>query len=112
MSEETMSNRPGPVRPPSAALLAGVARRDITPPIGIYARNWGAARHDVAEGIHRPLTATVLAMRSGADAPPLILASIDATWWQGRHEEWQTRGAVLVELGLPPEAVMISCSHT
>ena len=30
--------------------LLTVAREDITPPIGIYARNWGAAKHDVAEG--------------------------------------------------------------
>ena len=33
----------------------GVARRDVTPPVGIYARSWGAATHEVAEGVHRPL---------------------------------------------------------
>ena len=36
----------------------GVATRDITPPVGIYARSWGAATHEVAEGVHRPFTAT------------------------------------------------------
>ena len=29
----------------------GVATRDVTPPVGIYARSWGAATHDVAEGV-------------------------------------------------------------
>ena len=32
----------------------------ITPPIGIYHRMWGAALHDKATGVHRPLTATLL----------------------------------------------------
>lgn len=32
---------------------------DITPPVGIYHRMWGAAAHDRSEGIHRPLQARV-----------------------------------------------------
>ena len=28
--------------------LIGVSRVDVTPPVGIYARSWGAAKHDVA----------------------------------------------------------------
>ncbi len=43
----------------------GVARADITPPPGIYARSWGSAQHDAAEGIHRPLVATCLFLRGG-----------------------------------------------
>ena len=57
----------------------GVARSDITPPAGIYCRNWGAATHDVAEGIHRPLTLTALAILStDAKDDPLVL--IDAEY--------------------------------
>ncbi|HRX80412.1 MAG TPA: neutral/alkaline non-lysosomal ceramidase N-terminal domain-containing protein, partial [Pirellulaceae bacterium] len=41
---------------------AGVARGDVTPPIGIYHRMWGAATHDRSTGVHRPLTATVLSI--------------------------------------------------
>ena len=41
----------------------GVARRDVTPPAGIYARSWGAATHEIAEGIHRPFTATAAVLR-------------------------------------------------
>src|SRR5262245_54060804 len=34
----------------SFAGCIGVAREDITPPAGIYARNWGASQYDLAEG--------------------------------------------------------------
>ena len=39
----------------------GLGRRDTTPPSGIYARMWGAATHDLATGVHRPLSATARA---------------------------------------------------
>jgi hypothetical protein len=44
------------------------SRANITPPVGIYARNWGAAKHDVARAIHRSLTLTdmTLAPTTGA----------------------------------------------
>ena len=68
--------------PAAAAAHAGVGRRDITPPVGIYSRMWGAASHDVAEGVHRPLTATVLAL-SQPSVPPLLLVAMD---WVGVHD--------------------------
>ena len=98
--------------PFAASLLAGVARRDITPPVGIYARSWGAARHDVAEGIHRPLTATVLAMRTVTGGDPLVLAVLDAGWWQVAEDEWFVRGGLTDTLGLDTHRVMVSCTHT
>ena len=51
----------------------GVARREITPPVGIYARLWGSATHDVAEGIHRPLTLTAMALQENPGGQPLVL---------------------------------------
>ena len=45
---------------PQARCRAAVARCDITPPAGIYHRMWGAAMHDRATGVHRPLEATLL----------------------------------------------------
>ena len=48
--------------------LAGLARCDITPPVGIYHRMWGAATHDRSTGVHRPLTATALALHASPDA--------------------------------------------
>ena len=38
----------------------GIAIDDITPPVGIYHRMWGAATHDRSEGVHRPLMATAM----------------------------------------------------
>ena len=46
---------------PQSFCRAGVARRDITPPVGIYHRMWGAATHERSTGVHRPLKATALA---------------------------------------------------
>ncbi len=45
---------------PQSCCRVGVARGDVTPPVGIYHRMWGAAAHDRATGVHRPLTFTVL----------------------------------------------------
>ncbi len=62
------------VRQPSFGGRIGVARRDMTPPPGIYARMWGCAAHDVAEGIHRPLYATALTFQEAEGAEPAGLA--------------------------------------
>ena len=48
------------VETPQSRCRAGLARADITPPVGIYNRMWGAALHDRATGVHRPLLATAL----------------------------------------------------
>ncbi|MDA1054055.1 MAG: neutral/alkaline non-lysosomal ceramidase N-terminal domain-containing protein [Planctomycetota bacterium] len=50
------------VKPKQSLMRVGVARGDVTPPVGIYHRMWGAATHDRSTGVHRPLTATVLAI--------------------------------------------------
>ena len=52
---------------PQSRCLASVQRADITPPVGIYHRMWGAATHDRSTGVHRPLTATVVLLRSGTN---------------------------------------------
>jgi hypothetical protein len=88
----------------------GVAREDITPPAGIYARNWGAAAHEVADGVHRPLTATALALAS--DGPPLVLIALDLGWWKSPDDERHVREAVLRALGLDAARLMINMSHT
>src|SRR5262245_41881908 len=84
---------PPPYLHPEFAGVLGVAREDITPPIGIFARNWGAAKHDVAEGIHQPLTATALTLQG--DGPPLVLVAIDLGWWRATEDERHVKDAVL-----------------
>lgn len=63
---------------PTSRLRFGLARVDITPPVGIYHPMWGAARHQRASGIHRPLTAEVMvfAPLEGATTP-LIRVELD-----------------------------------
>lgn len=56
------------IRAAESFCLAGLARCDITPPVGIYHRMWGAATHDRSTGIHRPLTATALALQAASEA--------------------------------------------
>lgn len=91
---------------------AGVARRDITPPIGIRAKNWGAARSDVSTGVHRPLALTALALRSDAESPPVVLISFDNCTWRQAKDEWSVRGAVLDALGLDETRVLVHLTHT
>ena len=95
---------------PSFRGWIGVARHDITPPVGIYARNWGAAQHDVAEGIHRPLEAAVMTIQEEPGAVPLVLVTVDLGWWQDLDDEWHVRGGLLENLNLEPERLMICAS--
>jgi hypothetical protein len=69
-------------RMPAFSGRAGVARRDVTPPVGIYARNWGAAEHETAEGIHAPLSCSAVALRSAPEDDPLVLLALDHGWWR------------------------------
>ena len=68
----TGERKPQPVRPVSARVRAAIARRDVTPPVGIYNRNWGAAAGDVATGVHMPLYTTALALAPDRQAPELV----------------------------------------
>jgi hypothetical protein len=91
----------------------GVAREDITPPVGIYCRNWGAAKHDTAEGVHRPLTLTTLTLQSDRQATPLVLVDADLTaWWSDLPFERRFRRRVLAEIGLDASQYIFGCSHT
>ncbi len=44
---------------PQSRCRFALAWADITPPVGIYHRMWGAAKHERATGVHRPLRGTV-----------------------------------------------------
>ncbi len=103
------------VAPPSFAGLIGVARRDTTPPVGIYSRMWGAASHDQADGVHRPLCATVLALRASREAPLRLLVALDLGMLGdiGSPSDGERVLAPLYEaLHLEPGQVIVNCSHT
>lgn len=92
--------------------LIGIARRDITPPVGIRHRNWGPATTDTAGGVHRPLTLTAMALTSAAGGDPVLLLAIDGTWWRRVKDEADFRGAVLRELQLTQAQLLCCLSHT
>lgn len=92
----------------------GFARRDITPPFGIYGRMWGASHHDKSEGTHKSLLVTAMAIADSARKMPALLVGIDAASLgdlAGR-EGLEIRTAVLKVLGIPASHLMLACSHT
>ncbi|MGB8852728.1 MAG: alkaline ceramidase [Pirellulales bacterium] len=89
-----------------------MARVDITPPVGIYCRNWGAAKHDVARGIHRPLSLTALAIAGSPGEVPLVLLDADLGWWASAAHEREFRRGILDALELPAERLLFAVTHT
>lgn len=103
------------VAPSAYAGLIGVARRDTTPPEGIYARMWGASTHDFAEGVHRPLSVTVLALQPTPDDPLHLLVGIDLALLGdlgGLSDSERILSPVRDALGLTNGRLLVNCSHT
>jgi len=101
------------VRPPQTLCRAGVARGDITPPVGIYHRMWGAARHDRATGIHRPLTATVACLAPlevDEPAPWLLIALDHCLLWE--TEQAQLLAELERRTGIAAAQFLLAYSHT
>ena len=92
--------------------LIGIAQEDITPPVEIYSRNWGASKYDVAEGIHRPLMLTCITFQSVKQGKPLVLISADLGWWRNYGEERSFRNNLLTSLNMEAEQLMFCLSHT
>lgn len=101
-----------PYRHSSFTGLIGIAQEDITPPPGIYARNWGAAVHDRAEGVHRPLKLVCQTFQSSKEDKPLVLISADLGWWKSSEDELFFRNGILKALSLEPWQLMVCLSHT
>jgi len=96
---------------PQSHCLAAVARRDITPPVGIYHRMWGAATHDHSTGIHRPLLATALALQATSFGEFQVIVAIDhCLLWT--EEMTALVASVCKAAGLNPNQLHISFSHT
>lgn len=103
------------VIPPSASAFVGVARRDITPPVGIYARMWGAAKRDRSEGTHKPISTTALVIKRDKGEMPLVIVSIDLALLGdlgGVTDEEFIIKPVLESLGIDRQHIMVNCTHT
>ncbi len=90
----------------------GIARADITPPVGIYARNWGAAKHDVAVSIHGRLTLTVLSLAPLTGGPPLVFIDADLGWWKTPQTFRKFMARLLETLSMKPANLIFALSHT
>ena len=97
---------------PTSRVRFGLARTDITPPVGIYHRMWGAARHDQATGVHRPLTAEVMVFGPMNESPsPHIRVQLDLVGL-GTEQVMDLRQKVADACGVPADHVLITFSHT
>lgn len=96
---------------PASRVRFGLARVEITPPVGIYHRVWGAAKHERATGIHRALYADVMAFAPLSGGAPLLRIQTDLVGLV--QEQFDTLcQALAAGLGLPVEQVLISFSHS
>src|SRR5947207_6925841 len=91
----------------------GIARAEVTPPVGIYHRMWGAATHERATGVHRPLLADVLwlgPLAGGHEQEGQFLVALDHCILDGAEVERMT-AAVCRATGAAPAQVQVTTSH-
>ncbi|HCK10684.1 MAG TPA: hypothetical protein DHW45_12470 [Candidatus Latescibacteria bacterium] len=101
------------INTPTSVLKLGHASGDITPPVGIYHRMWGAAQHDAATGVHRPIQADVILLEpidaSASDRVlRLQLDLVNLTTEQMDRLAANTGEAADIN----PERVLITFSHS
>src|SRR5512132_1145366 len=104
------------VNTPQSRCHFALAWADITPPVGIYHRMWGAAKHERATGVHRALRATVAVFESadGHVASPetrQILLALDHCVL-GAVEHEQLISHIAQASGQANETILVVFSHT
>ncbi|NUP98231.1 MAG: hypothetical protein HUU35_00100 [Armatimonadetes bacterium] len=90
-----------------AAICAGWARSEITPPLGSRLRGYFVER--LAEGVHDPLNAKALYLRDGTEELAFValdLCSLD------RRLTARARELAAEQLGLAPERLILHATHT
>jgi hypothetical protein len=96
---------------PQSRCRAGFARADITPPVGIYHRMWGAALHDRAAGVHRPLQATAQWLESLDGSQRQLVIGLDHCLLD-RAEFNRIREKVSKAASIAVDDVFVSMTHT
>lgn len=98
---------------PTSLIQFGHARRDVTPPTGIYHRMWGAARHDRAAGVHRAILADVLVFEplTGDPGQRLIRVQLDSVGLTNEQQD-PIRSGLAASAGVPLDQLVITHSHS
>jgi hypothetical protein len=102
------------VFPQEGQALIGISRQDITPPVGIYGRMWGASTHEKSEGTHKPLYVTAMSIQARTGDMPAILVAVDAASLgdlDGQEAHW-LRNNITAALEIDDTHLMLACSHT
>ena len=102
------------VTTPNSRCQFAIAYGDITPPVGMYHRMWGAATHDRSEGVHKPLRATVTVFRPLEGNPKedqIVQVALDHCLL-GKPEMDLVLKAINAATGVPQTQILIVFSHT
>lgn len=89
-------------------LIAGVARANITPPVGMLMAGYGN-RKTPALGIHDELNTVALYLSDGTTEAALITVDLLAVDAEGTA---RVRQAAFAASGVPMHNIMVACSHT
>lgn len=96
---------------PQSRCRFALAWCDITPPANIYHRMWGAAKHERATGIHRPLRATVAVFAPlNGDERQILLALDHCVMGAMEHANLVAQTAEIG--GVAKEEILVVFSHT
>ena len=98
----------GPGDSAPSGLLAGVARADITPPVGIAQMNWGSQTHVEATSID-PAGMFVTALVVGNDRQRFAMVDIDRLSVTGLEPAIAQASR---RTGIPREHIRLGASHT
>lgn len=96
---------------PQSRCRFALAWADITPPANIYHRMWGAAKHERATGVHRPLRATAAVFEALDGSERQILLALDHCV-MGATEHEQLVAHTAQASGQPKESILVVFSHT
>jgi len=91
-----------------AAITAGCARVNITPPVGVWLSGYGA-RNKPSDDIADELFAKALVLSDGTETIALIATDL---LWVPIARTNEIRGIVEEKTGIPARNVLVSASHT
>jgi hypothetical protein len=96
---------------PQSRCRFALAWCDTTPPADIYHRMWGAAKHERATGVHRPLRATVMVFEPLHGGERQIMIALDHCV-MGATEHANLVAQAAQTGGVTKDEILVVFSHT